>query len=423
MSPSSPVRVAVTGLGLVSAVGLDERAVWSCFLEGRSGIAEIRGFDVSDNAVRNGAEVDLEAFDRRPQISQARKLRRADRTVRFAVEATRQALDQADLLGEADEPRDIANIWGCGCGPAGTLYDAHRRFSSRGPAGMRPSTVPNCMANSVSAEVSIRFRLTGTNQVIVSACTSSTNAIGTAFRMIRDGYAETALCGGVDAFFDPFYYGVWNNLGVLSRIPEPERALRPFDSGRAGTLLGEGAGALVLERWTRAERRGARVRGEILGYGESSDASHITGPAVAGQVAAMRAALADAAVPAEAIGYVNAHGTGTEANDATESRSIHEALGSAAEGIPVGAMKSFFGHTLGASGALESIATLLALEAGVLPPNLNLERQDPDCRLKLLGPRPDSRPVELAMKNSFGFGGGNGVLILGAAERQGARAS
>jgi 3-oxoacyl-[acyl-carrier-protein] synthase II len=272
------------------------------------------------------------------------------------------------------------------------------------------------MANSISAGVSIEFQLLGTNHVVVSACTSSTNAIGQAFRAIRHGYAEAVLVGGVDAFFDPFYYGVWNNLGVLSTIADPERAVRPFDSERTGTLLGEGAGALLLESFATAARRGVRPRGEILGYGESSDATHVTSPDVNGQVRAIRRAVESAGVAPEDIGYINAHGTGTAANDVTESLSIVAALGDVGARIPVGAMKSYFGHTLGASGAIELVATLLALEAGVAPPNRNLEQPDPQCRIELVGSAPRRLSSRMAIKNSFGFGGGNGVLVLRACE-------
>ena len=274
------------------------------------------------------------------------------------------------------------------------------------------------MMNTISAGISIHFGLTGSNQMIVSACTSATNAIGQAFRMVRDGHAKSVLCGGVEASFDPFYYGVWNNLGVLSEIPEPDRAVRPFDADRAGMLLGEGAGALFLETLDSAEARGATIRGEIAGYGESSDAVNIAAPSVAGQVKAIRKALASAGVSPEQIGFVNAHGTATVTNDLTESRSIREALGSATNSIPVSANKSSFGHTLGASGALESIVTFLALERGIVPPNINLDNPDPECHLRLVGSEPMELDAELAMMNSFGFGGGNGVLILKRFRRQ-----
>jgi 3-oxoacyl-[acyl-carrier-protein] synthase II len=269
------------------------------------------------------------------------------------------------------------------------------------------------MYNAISAGISIHFKLTGANFVVVSACTSATNAIGTAFRWVRDGYAEIVLCGGADGFFDPFFFGVWNNLGVLSENPEPSRACRPFAEDRDGCVLGEGAGAMVIESFDRARARGARVRGEILGYGETSDASNLTNPSVEGQAEAMRRALADAGAEPADLAVVNAHGTATIANDVCESQSIRTALGSVVDRVPVSANKSYFGHTLGASGALETIVTLLALEAGTVPPNLNLERPDPQCEIELVGGEPQTLGSGLAMKNSFGFGGGNGVLVLG----------
>lgn len=406
-------RVAITGIGIVSALGLDEETVWAKLLAGETGLASIRGFDADECKVQIGAEVDDEQLAERLA---KRKIRKVDRSLAFALEASGQALEGAGLVTEPPyEAQQIATLLGCGVGPAGTLYQGFTRFAEKGPRGMRPSSVPKFMANGLSAGVSLHYRLTGTNQVIVSACASATNAIGQGFRLIRDGYAEVVLCGGSDAFFDPFYYGAWNNLGVLSTIADPKSAYRPFDVDRAGCLLGEGAGILVLEDRQRAERRQARVRGEILGYGESSDATHITSPDVVGQVRAMRAALDDAGVEAADIGYLNAHGTATQANDLCESQSIREAFGSAADQLPVGSSKSFFGHLLGAAGAVETIATLLALEHGVLPPNLNLDHPDPQCEISLVGDEPQETQARLAMKNSFGFGGGNAVLVLGKA--------
>jgi 3-oxoacyl-[acyl-carrier-protein] synthase II len=401
-------RVVVTGLGLVTASGQDEKTFWANLLAGRTGLATLRSFDTTD-LVPNGGEVDCEPLDAR----QSGKLRKADRTVRFALDASQQALTQAGRLPEPPyPPQEIATVWGSAYGPCGTVHEIYDRFFDKGVAGLRPSSVPNGMMNSVSANVSLHLGLTGTNQVIASACSSSTNAIGQGFRMVRHGYADAVLCGGAEAPLDRFNYGVWRNLGVLSTLPEPERALRPFDSDRDGTLLGEGAAVLLLETLESAERRGVRIRGEIIGYGESSDATHITSPSVAGQARAIELALDDAGVGPDAVGYVNAHATATLANDVTEAASIRQALGDAADDVPVGALKSYCGHTLGASGAIESIATLLALEARVAPPNLNLDRPDPECRIRLVGNKPLDLERDVALKNSFGFGGGNGVLVF-----------
>lgn len=404
-------RVVVTGLGMASAIGLDEATVWDNLAAGRGGIGRLRALDTTGYRVDVGAEVDAEEVKAR-----LTKLKRrpVDRALDLALIAAGGALEQAGLIGgePPDEPREVGVIFGTGVGSAQSHHTAFTSFFKKGPKGLRPSTVPKCMYNAISAGLSIHFGLTGPNYMIVSACTSATNAIGTAFRQVRDGYAETVLCGGADGFFDPFFFGVWNNLGVLSTNPDPERACRPFDADRDGCVLGEGAGALVIETLERARARGARIRGEILGYGESSDASHLTTPSVDGQATAMRRALDEAGVAADELGMINAHGTATRSNDVCESHSIRRVLGAAADRVPVVANKSYFGHTLGASGALETIATLLSLEARVVPPNLNLDNPDPECDVTLAGSEPAAMDAPLAMKNSFGFGGGNGVLVL-----------
>ncbi len=408
-------RVVVTGLGIASAVGVGEEAAWANLLAGRGGIDHLKALDTSDFRVGIGAEVDRETVTARLK---GLKRRAVDRALDLALVAAAEALEQAGIASGPPpyEEQDVAVIFGTGVGSAQSHHTAFSAFFKKGVRGLRPTTVPKCMYNAISSGLSIHYRLTGANFMVVSACTSGTNAIGTAFRMVRDGYAETVLCGGAEGFFDPFFYGVWNNLGVLSTIPEPARACRPFDSGRAGCVLGEGAGALVIESLESARARGARIRGEIAGYGESSDASHRTHPSAAGQAKAMRLALADAGARPAELGVINAHGTATHQNDLCESQSIREVLGDATDRVPVVANKSYFGHTLGASGALETIVTLLGLEAGVMPPNLNLERPDPECRVRLAGAEPLAVESPLAMKNSFGFGGGNGVLVLRRAE-------
>ena len=407
-------RVAVTGVGIVSALGIDENTVWQNLMDRKSGIDQLRAFDTTNYKVSIGAEIpeglvqeELSELKRRP----------IDRTLDLAIVASHHALRQAKLL-QSDppfEPQDVSVIFGTGEGSAQSHHTAFNSFFEKGPRGLRPTTVPRCMYNAVSAGISLQFKLTGTNYMVVSACTSSVNAIGTAFRMIRDGYAERVLCGGTDGFFDPFFFGVWNNIPALSKIEDPLQACRPFAEDRAGTVLGEGAGALVLESYEQAETRGVKIRGEILGYGESSDATHITSPDAGGQVKAMEMALTDAAVSPVELSMINTHGTATKSNDAVESQSIKEVLGESVEEVPIVANKSFFGHTLGASGALESIVTFLALENEIAPPNLNIENPDPECNLNLVGNKPVSIKKAPAMKNSFGFGGGNGVLILGPA--------
>lgn len=404
-------RVVVTGLGMASAIGTDEATLWRELMAGRTGIGHLESLDTTGYKVSIGAEVDG------PEVAaKLKRLRRraVDRALDLAMVAAADALEQAGLIdGQGPyEAQDVAVVFGTGVGSAESHHTAFSAFFKRGLRGLRPTTVPRCMYNAISSGLSIHFRLTGANFMVVSACTSATNAIGTAFRQVRDGYAETVLCGGAEGFFDPFFYGVWDNLGVLSPNPDPATACRPFDADRDGCVLGEGAGALIVESLERARARGARIRGEIVGYGETSDALHRTQPNAQGQATAMRRALAEARIEPGELGVINAHGTATLANDQCESESIREVLGDATGSVPVVANKSYFGHTLGASGALETIVALLGLEAGQVPPNLNLERPDPQCALTLVGSEPQSVESPLVMKNSFGFGGGNGVLVL-----------
>ena len=404
-------RVVVTGMGVVSPLGLDETTLWQNMLSGQCGIGRIRAFDTADYKTKVGAEVGNEQLS---AALQARGLVSSDRTVDMALAASSQALEQAGLIkgNPPYTPSDMAAIFGSGIGASQSIYNALVAYSQKGVRGLRPTSVPRCMANAISAQISMRFRLTGPNYVTVCACTSSTTAIGIAYRMILDGHADKALCGGADTAFDPFVFGGWNNLGVMSKNQDPEKACRPFDAARDGCVLGEGAGALTLESLESARKRNAKIRAEICGYGESSDAEHITSPSVEGQAKCIKAALASAGMTPNDIGYINAHGTATKANDECETKSIRLALGDAAAKIPVGANKSFFGHLLGASGVVELIVTILGLEHRKVPPNLNLDNPDPACSLPLVGRTGMEVSSPVAMKNSFGFGGNNAVLIV-----------
>ena len=404
-------RVVITGMGVVTGIGLNEDALWRHMLEGCSGIARIRAFDVSDYRTRNGAEVDNEAL---ATAMEDRAITPLDRTVDMARVAAGVALEQAGLLtGRAPvPPLEVPTIFGTGIGATASLYRANEGFFRKGVRGVRPTSAPRGMANAISAQVSMQYRLTGPNYVIVSACTSATTAMGVGFRMIRDGYAEHVLCGGAESMFDPFTLAAWDNLGVMSKNPDAARACRPFDADRDGCILGEGAGAFVLESLSSAKERGVRVRAELAGFGESSDATHITSPDAEGQAKAIRAALESAGIMPHELGFINAHGTATIANDRCESESLRLALGTAATSIPVASNKSFFGHMLGASGAVESVVTVLGLEHGLVPPNLNLDKSDPACDLLYVGADAMEIDRPVAMKNSFGFGGSNAVLIF-----------
>ena len=398
-------------MGAVSPLGLDEATLWGNMVSGRTGIGRVRAVDTKDLKTTVGAEVNDELLT---AAMQARGLVKSDRAVDMALAASGLALEQAGIIKGAGPyaHTEMPTIFGTAIGATQSSFGACASFAQKGVRGVRPTTVPRGMANAISAQISMKFRLTGANYVVVSACSSSTNAIGIAFRMIRDGYADMALCGGAEAPFEPFVFAAWNNLGVMSKNQDPAKACRPFDAARDGCVLGEGAGALVLETLESAQARNAKIRAEICGYGESSDAGHITTPSAEGQVRCMRAALECAGMNPADIGYINAHGTATKANDECEAESIRLTLGDAASTIPVGSNKSFFGHMLGGAGVMEVIVTVLGLEHRKVPPNLNLDNPDPACNLLLVGGTGMEVSSPAAMKNSFGFGGGNAVLII-----------
>lgn len=404
-------RVAVTGMGIATASGLDLQTFWQNLSAGKSGIKKITQLDTSDFKTTAGGEIDSELIT---ATMKKLSLRLEDRTVNLALLASAQALTEAGVIkpDEPPVPSDTAVIFGTGVGSANTMFATFSAFMEKGVKGVRPTTIPRCMVNAVTAQLSLKFRLTGPNYVTICACSSATTAIGTAFRMIRDGYATRVLSGGADSFFDPLTFSGWNNLGVMSKNTDPEKACRPFDSNRDGCVLGEGAGALVLENMDSALARGAMIRGEVVGFGESSDAEHITSPSVEGQTRAIKSALDSAGIGTRDVSLVNAHGTATIANDTTESASIRSVFGDYADDLPVVSNKSYFGHLLGASGAAETVASILMLENRLITPNLNLDNQDPECKINLPKGTAIDLPGNIIVKNSFGFGGNNAVLVL-----------
>jgi 3-oxoacyl-[acyl-carrier-protein] synthase II len=404
-------RVVITGMGAVSAYGVGEQVIKEGLTAGRTAIGTVEHIDTEGLPTKVGATVDRDLL--REELLKIR-VRYTDLTVDSTILAADLALKQSGLIaGEPPyEPQHMATIIGTGIGSVESYYASVQDYIAKGVRGVRPTTVPRCMPNAVCSRTAIRYRLTGPNYATASACTSSTTAIGIAFRMIKDGYIKKALCGGADTIFDPFTFIAWNRLGVMSKNEDPATCCRPFDSGRDGCVIGEGAACLVLESLESALERGAPIRAEVCGFGESSDALHITAPDPAGQAAAVSAALDSAGITPEDIGYINAHGTATRANDPSECSAIRIALGDAASDIPMASVKSYFGHLLGGSGAIEALATIQMLEDGMIAPNLNLDDQDEACDANLVGAEslPLKRPF--ALKNSFGFGGNNGVLVL-----------
>ncbi|MEI6971143.1 MAG: beta-ketoacyl-[acyl-carrier-protein] synthase family protein [bacterium] len=403
-------KVVVTGLGVVSPVGLDESTLWQNMIGGRHGIRLLSLLNAEEFKSKSVAEIDQTLL---AAALAARQMRPADRAGDLATLAAAQALEAAGLAG-GQEPvaKRVAVVIGTGGGVSESVEDAYRRYWEGGLKGIRPTTIVRVINNSISGNISIKYRLTGPNFVITSACASASNAIGMAMRMVRDGYEDKVLCGGTDSLFSRSLFGAWDKIGAMSKNPDPNRASRPFDTDRDGFVMGEGAAMIVVESEESAKARGVRIRGEICGYGESSDADHFTRPSSAGQAAAIRAALDDAGVRPDEVGFVNAHGTATEANDECECQSIRDALGNAADDVLVASNKSFFGHAMGASGALESVVTLLGLENGIVPPNLNLDHPDPKCTLRFVPGTATAIVPPVAIKNSFAFGGTNAVLVF-----------
>ena len=412
-------RVVVTGLGVVTPLGNDVPTTWSALLKGVSGIERIRAFPTDDYPVRIAGEV--KDFDPHTVLDR-KEVRRLSRFLHLAVAATHEAVEDARL----DTSRDLGDragvLVGSGIGGLDALEDNHRILLERGPRRVSPFLVPQMIANMASGVISMRLGARGPNLSVVSACATGTHAIGEAFRLIQRGEADLVVAGGSEAPVRPIALSGFAAMRALStRNDEPHRASRPFDRGRDGFVVAEGAGVVVLEALEVARARGAPVHAEVVGYGRSGDAFHMTAPPEDGRGAraALRAALEDAAVRPEEVDYINAHGTSTPFNDRVETRAIREVFGEHAERLLVSSTKSMTGHTLGAAGGLEAVFTVLTLREGRVPPTINYEETDPDCDLDYVPNEPRRVSVRLALCNSFGFGGTNAVLALARAPRRG----
>jgi 3-oxoacyl-[acyl-carrier-protein] synthase II len=402
-------RVVITGMGVVSPVGNDIKTFWSSLCEGRTGIHAIRNFDASALPTRIAAE----AEDVVPRGVSTKDLRRKDRYTIFALEAADQAWEQAGIDMSRETPGRCGAIVGSGIGGLATLDDQVRVFAADGARRVSPLMVPKVIANMASGEVAIRFNLQGPNRAIVTACATSTQCIGDSANMIRYGKADIMVTGGAESSIIPFGIAGFGAMKALScRNDEPERASRPFDMDRDGFVMGEGAGILVLESEQHAKARGATILGEILGMGESCDAYHIVAPNPDGVGAktAMEAALNDAEINPSAVGYYNAHGTSTKYNDAAESLALRMVFGD--HEPPVSSTKSMTGHLLGAAGAIEAIACVLALRDGILPPNINYDTPDPECTANIVANVAREARIDVAMSTSLGFGGHNASILL-----------
>lgn len=403
-------RVAITGLGVVSPIGTGVENFAASLAAGRSGVAPITHFDASEFSARFAASVD--DFD--PQeFLDAKEARRMARFQQFAIAAALEAASDAGLEFDEDEADRIGVIVGSGIGGLHAMEEQNQRLLEGGPRKVSPFVVPMMIVDLAAGLISIRLGAKGINYAPVSACATGTHAIGEATEAIARGQADVVIAGGVDAAITPLGIAGFASARALStRNDDPTAASRPFDVGRDGFVMGEGAGVLVLEEWDRAHSRGARIYGELSGYGATADAHHITAPAPDGDgaVRAMRQALSRADLAPSDIGYINAHGTSTPQGDVIETRSIKEVFGQHAP--PVSSTKSMMGHLLGGAGAVEAVACALALADDLLPPTINLDDPDPECDLDYIPHTARNVRVDAVMSNSFGFGGHNATIIL-----------
>ena len=412
-------RVVITGMGTLNPLGNDVATFWSGLLAGRSGAAEISAYDASDEVVRIAAEV--KGFD--PVAIFGRKqVRRSDRFTQLTMAAADEAIADTGLtFQESDANQQVAVIIGTGIGGVGTLLEGYDTMQARGPKRVSALMVPMMMPNAGAGEIAIRYGLHGLAMSLNSACATGTNAIGEGTERIRRGAAEIVICGGGESVMHPLTAAALSNMGAVScRNDDPQRASRPFDADRDGFVIGEGAAVLVLESLEHAQGRGARIYAEVLGYGASCDAFHITAPDENGIGAArsMQAALDDAGLQPEEIGYINAHGTSTPLNDPMETRAIRSVFGEHAYKVPISSTKSMVGHLMGAAGAVEAIACVKTLETGMIHPTINYETPDPECDLDYVPNEARETHPRKALSNSFGFGGHNATLILGKWEGQ-----
>jgi nodulation protein E len=405
----APRRVAITGLGIISPLGLNLEENWKSLSEGRAAIGPIKGADCSTLRFKNGAEVT--GYD--PVIHfPGGKDAYIDRFAQFSVVAAREALRNSGLELTPELRENSAIVCGSAVGGQAAIEAGFQDLWVEGRGRVHPLTIPKTMSNAGASHIAMDMGMSGPTYTVSTACSSANHAIGQAFRLLRDGEADVAMTGGSEAMFSIGMLKAWEAMRVIA----PDTC-RPFSKDRRGMILGEGGAMMVLEPMDAARARGAKIFAEICGFGMTADAHHLTQPALHGPVRAMRGALREAGLAPEAVGYINAHGTGTPGNDPVESSAIREVFGAHADKIGVSSTKSMHGHALGAAGALEAIATILALYHGILPPTANFNERDPECDLDYIPNQPRALRVEAALSNSFAFGGLNAVVAFRAAPR------
>jgi 3-oxoacyl-[acyl-carrier-protein] synthase II len=404
-------RVVVTGLGAITPIGGDAQETWRAAVAGESGVDFIQSFDASGFPVRIAAEV--KDFDP-ASVAPPKEARRMDRNVLLALGAAQEAWRDAGVSGV--DPSRVGIVVGSAIGGLPGIVEQQEVLRERGPDRVSPFFIPSVLVDSASGQIAISLGLRGPNYAPVSACATGSHAIGEAAETIRRGAADVVLAGGTESCIHPLILaGFCSMRGLATGNGDPQRALRPFDATREGFVMSEGAGILVLEELEAARARGARIYGEVLGYGASNDAHHMLqpDPGSGGVVAMMRAALARAGVAPEDVDYVNAHGTGTPLGDVAETLAIKEVFGDHARELAVSSTKSMLGHMFGAAGAIEAIACVLAVHEGVIPPTINYEHPDPDCDLDYVPNEARHAQVRVALSNAMGLGGHNGCVLVG----------
>lgn len=405
-------RVVLTGVGLVSALGLDTESTWSGLLQGKSGVGPITHFDATDFSSRIAAEVkDLDPLE----YVDTKNARKMDLFILYAIVASDVAVKSASLSVTKENAERIGVYIGSGIGGFGTIEAQHTNYLNKGPRKISPFFIPASISNLATGQVSIRLGTTGPNSATCTACSAGCHAIGDSFKIIERGAADVMIAGGSEAAITPMGVGGFAAMRALStRNEEPERASRPFDRDRDGFVIGEGSGIVVLEELEHARRRDAPILAEIVGYGMSGDAHHITAPPEdgSGAVRVMRATLEDAGVDPSEVDYINAHGTSTPPNDRIETRAIKTVFSDHAYKVPISSTKSMTGHLLGAAGGLEAGISALVLHHQIIPPTINLENPDPDCDLDYVPGTAREAEIRYVLSSSFGFGGTNACILL-----------
>jgi 3-oxoacyl-[acyl-carrier-protein] synthase II len=402
----------VTGVGMVTPLGVDTESSWDGLVQGRSGVGPITQFDDKEIPTQIAGEV--KGFDAARYV-EPKEIKKMDRFIHLGIAASQLAMDSAKLAITPENAERTGVIVGAGIGGLPAIERAYRAYMEKGYRRITPFFIPMSIINELAGHISMRFGAKGPNSCAVTACATGTHSIGDAFKIIQRGDADAMFAGGAESCICPLGVGGFNAMKALStRNHEPERASRPFDADRDGFVMGEGSGIVILEELEFARRRGARVLAEIIGYGLSGDAYHITSPAPNGEGAArcMQMAIRDAGVTPAEVGYINAHGTSTKYGDELETMAIKTVFGDHAYKVPVSSTKSMTGHLLGAAGGIESVISVLALERGVLPPTINLENPDPECDLDYVPNSARRQPVDVVMSNSFGFGGTNACIVF-----------